>query len=275
MSNEVVKYHNDLNAVSMSGWTSAEMNIFFGIVAKVYNQGTKEVVLNVDDLKEITDTKNNKNPKRWDEAVESVAGKIATLRYTYRDADSIEIMNLFAKFKIDLKSKELKVSITDYFQYIVNQLSSQFTSWELAEFTSLKSSYSKTMYRLLKQWRTVGKKRFKLDEFRVLFDVPESYVTGMIKKRIIDNSINELSPYFKGLTCKVLKENRKGTPVVGYEFTWEPEQTNKFNPNKFKKVKKQDVKPYWLNEPSSDSNSNNVEVNDIEKIKKDIEQLFS
>lgn len=275
MVNEVVKYHNDLNAVSMSGWSSAEMNIFFGIVAKVYNQGTKEVVLNVDDLREVTDTKGNKNPQRWDEAVESVANKIATLRYTYRDSDTIEIMNLFAKFRIDLKSKELKVSITDYFQYIVNQLSSQFTSWELAEFTSLKSSYSKTMYRLLKQWRTVGKKRFKLEEFRVLFDVPESYVTGMIKKRIIDNSIKELSPYFKGLTCKVLKENRKGTPVVGYEFTWEPETTSRYSPNKFKKKAKQELKPYWLNEQSSDIKGKNVADNDVEKIKKEIEELFS
>ena len=39
MSNEVVKYHNDLNTVQMRKWTTEEMNFFFSIVAKAKEKG--------------------------------------------------------------------------------------------------------------------------------------------------------------------------------------------------------------------------------------------
>ena len=42
---EVVKHHNDLNTIPMRNWDKAEMNFFFSIIAKLRDEGTKEVVL--------------------------------------------------------------------------------------------------------------------------------------------------------------------------------------------------------------------------------------
>ena len=50
MSNEVVKYHNDLNTIIMRKWSPEEMNFFFTIIAKVREQGTKLMKFNSDEM---------------------------------------------------------------------------------------------------------------------------------------------------------------------------------------------------------------------------------
>lgn len=35
----------------------------------------------------------------------------------------------------------------------------------------------------------------------------------------------ELPTYFENLKVKKVKANSRGTPVIGYEFTWKPETT--------------------------------------------------
>lgn len=60
------------------------------------------------------------------------------------------------------------VSVNKRFDFFLNELTSNFTRFELEEFTNLESKYSKAMYRLLKQWRTVGKKEWSIEDFRYL-----------------------------------------------------------------------------------------------------------
>ena len=91
------------------------------------------------------------------------------------------------------------------------------------------------MYRLLKQWRTVGKKRFSVDEFSILLDVPRSYSKGMIDRQIIDPITEELSNFFDNLIVKKIKKNTRGNPITHYEFTWTPEKTGKWVKNKYDK----------------------------------------
>lgn len=43
--NETVKYHNDLNSVSMRTWSADEMNMFFTIIAKIKNEVIEKSLL--------------------------------------------------------------------------------------------------------------------------------------------------------------------------------------------------------------------------------------
>ncbi|MFS9323538.1 replication initiation protein, partial [Streptococcus parasanguinis] len=104
-------------------------------------------------------------------------------------------------------------------------------------FTNIRSTYAKTAYRLLKQWRTVGRKEFKIDEFKTLLDMPNSYKSSEIDRAVVKPILKQLSPYFEGLKVKKIKSNKRGNPVLGYEFTWNPEMTESYVPNKFDKPK--------------------------------------
>ena len=232
--NEVIKYHNDLNTVIMRKWTAEEMNFFFAIIAKARNQGVKELHFNTDEIKKLVNF-TQKDEKRWKEAMKSTARKVTQLTYFEDDGKKFKVMPLFSLFEVDYEEKTVKVEVSKHFEYILNRLEVQFTQYELEEFTNIRSTYAKTMYRLLKQWRTVGKKEYGVNELRVFLDVPESYSNGEVTRRVLEPIQKELSNYFLNFKYKVIKSNKRGNPVLGYEFTWKPEKTGEWEDNKYKK----------------------------------------
>ncbi len=74
-----------------------------------------------------------------------------------------ESIMLFRRFRINyhdtqktqLKSIEIQVNMP-YFGYLLNFLHANFTSFELLEFQNISGKYAKTLYRLLKQWKSTG-----------------------------------------------------------------------------------------------------------------------
>lgn len=269
---EVVKYHNDLNTVVMRNWKPVEMNIFFGIIAKLRDKDTRKVIFSTDELREMTDTAGNKNINRWNKAMIEVSQKVSQLNYYYEDEERYVLMMLFSMFEVNKKEQTLTVQVSEHFDYVLNQLNATFTSYELREFTELRSSYSKSMYRLLKQWRTVGKKRFSVDEFSMLLDIPNSYSKGMVDRQIINPIIDELSNYFNNLKVKKIKENTRGNPITHYEFTWTPEKTGQWIENKYKKrSKKKETVPDWLGKEYADEQEIDTETNDA--LQKRLEDL--
>lgn len=232
--NEVIKYHNDLNTVIMRKWTAEEMNFFFAIIAKARNQGVKELHFNTDEIKKLVNF-TQKDEKRWKEAMKSTARKVTQLTYFEDDGKKFKVMPLFSLFEVDYEEKTVKVEVSKHFEYILNRLEVQFTQYELEEFTNIRSTYAKTMYRLLKQWRTVGKKEYGVNELRVFLDVPESYSNGEVTRRVLEPIQKELSNYFLNFKYKVIKSNKRGNPVLGYEFTWKAEKTGEWEDDKYKK----------------------------------------
>lgn len=246
MANEVVKHHNDLNTVIMRKWTAEEMNFFFAIIAKARDKGTSDLVFNKNQLAELADYSIQHNKRLYD-TMDSLANNISQLRYIEKTSNSIEYMPLFTRFRVDwkedLSDMQAKVSVSPHFEYILNRLSANFTQYELKEFTTIRSTYAKTAYRLLKQWRTVGRKEFAIDEFKLLMDMPASYKACHIDRLVINPIKKQLSPYFVGLKVKKIKSNKRGNPVLGYEFTWQKEVTEAYDPNKYDKPKTATKKP--------------------------------
>ena len=240
MANEVVKHHNDLNTVIMRKWTAEEMNFFFAIIAKARDKGTSDLVFDKYQLAELANYSIEHN-KRFYDTMDSLANNISQLRYIEKTKNSIEYMPLFTRFKVeweeDLSDMQAQVSVSPLFEYILNKLSANFTQYELQEFTSIRSTYAKTAYRLLKQWRTVGRKEFKIDEFKLLLDMPSSYKSSEIDRAVITPILKQLSPYFEDLKVKKIKSKKRGNPVLAYEFTWKKEVAGTYDPDKFNKPK--------------------------------------
>ncbi|RCW15785.1 replication protein rep, partial [Streptococcus gallolyticus] len=231
-------HHNDLNTVVMRKWTAEEMNFFFAIIAKAKGKGTSLIEFDKYELAELAKYSLEHN-KRFKTTMERLVDKIGQLRYIEKTSNSIKYMALFQRFEVhwetDLSDMTAYVRVAEDFEYILNKLSANFTSYELEEFTKIRSTYAKTAYRLLKQWRTVGKKEFSIDEFKTLMDMPKSYKSSEIDRAVIKPILKELNQYFIGLKVKKIKSNKRGNPVLGYEFTWKPETTGEWEDDKYKK----------------------------------------
>ena len=234
---EITQYKNQVNAIPMRKRTSEEMNIFFSILTHMKNEGTKNIHLDKFELAEIAQYTVSNN-KRYYETIKNLTDKLASLKYFEETSNSLKMMPLFtyfeAKWKDDLSNMNLEIEVNKRFEYILNGWNEgNWTRFMLDEFIGIDSTYSKTLFRLLKQWNTVGKREFNIDEFKRLLDIPKSYNVGKINNRIVKNGIRDLEPHFTDLKVKIIKANTRGNPVIGYKFTWQPEKTSSWIPGKF------------------------------------------
>lgn len=228
MANELVKYHHELNTIPLRKFTPVEMNLFFSIVSRMRDKGEQTVRFSFDQLKELSDYKPTANNRFIDDLAETYE-KILSLRFGRRSKSglSIEMFVMFTEFKINGDVDDPYVDIRIYEKAIplLNNLD-EWVRYSLKQFTDLQSSYSKTMFRLLKQFRTTGYAYFSKEDFHELLDIPKSYRETHINERVLKPIKEELTPLFRGLTIRKKYGKGRGKPVVGYQFSFKPETKN-------------------------------------------------
>ncbi|MBC9708935.1 MAG: replication initiation protein [Enterococcus sp.] len=246
MSNELVKYHHELNTIPLRKFTPVEMNLFFSIVSRMRDKGEQTVRFSFDQLKELSDYKPTANNRFIDDLAETYE-KILSLRFGRRSKSglSIEMFVMFTEFKINGDVEEPYVDIRIYEKAIplLNNLD-EWVRYSLKQFTDLQSSYSKTMFRLLKQFRTTGYAYFSKEDFHELLDIPKSYRETHINERVLKPIKEELTPLFRGLTIKKKYGKGRGKPVIGYQFAFKAEAKNA---NDFSKGEREDLRQKIFN----------------------------
>lgn len=225
MTNEIVKYHHELNTIPLRKFTPVEMNLFFSIVSRMREKGDKTVRFTFEQLKDLSNYKATANT-RFVDALKSTYEKLLQLRFgrTSKTGLSVEMFVLFTKFKIngDVDEPYVDIQIFEDALPLLNGLD-EWVRYSLQQFSELQSSYSKTMFRLLKQWRTIGKVYYEKEDLHELLDIPKSYKQPDIDKRVLKPIRQELTAIFKGLSIKKKYGKGRGKPVVGYTFTFKPE----------------------------------------------------
>ena len=237
LSNEIVKYDPELNTIPLRKFTPVEMNLFFSIVSRMRDKGDETVRFSFDQLKELSAYKPTAN-NRFIDDIESTYQKILGLRFGRRSKDGLhrEFFVMFTEFEINGHADDPYVDIKIYPKAIklLNELEG-WVRYALSEFRDLKSSYAKTMFRLLKQFRTTGYAYFSVADFNELLDVPKSYKSSNINQSVLKPIKEELTPLFRGLTVRKKYGKGRGKPVIGYSFTWKPEKkdANDFSQGQF------------------------------------------
>lgn len=217
----MIQYHNDLNLVAFKDFGSRELNIFFSICAIMRNKSTEEIHISFDEIKQITNTF-FRNETEFVKYLRSTNRKFLKLTcgYELENGNLVDFV-LFPTFEIDLNDKFLKVEVNKRFSYIINELTKNFTIFELQEFNTLSSTYSKNMFRLLKQYKSTGYLKISVEEFRRLLDVPDSYDMRKISTRILEQIKKELPLYFDNLHINKIKEGRS---IKYFEFMFTPQK---------------------------------------------------
>lgn len=252
MVNEIVKYENRMNMIPLRRFNSREMNLFFAIVQQVHDKGTTGLTFTFNQLRFLSQAKQHGSDFITD--LEKTYDKLIQLNARTDDGNRIVRFVAFTRYEIIRDEEVVNIRVNPDFKGLFNELDT-WTRFSLEQFTSLRSTYSKTMFRLLKQYRTVGERKFTANEFRSLLDIPKSYATSDIDKRILKPVKEELAPVFKGLAVRKLRGGRGGK-IVGYTFSWKPEKkvANDFSKGKF-----------WDEKIALDNIEHNSELTDQEK----------
>lgn len=205
--NDLVVYKNELNTIPLRNFNSKEMDLFFTICSKMRNEGINTIVFDFENLKELSDYRYTAND-RFVKDIENVYDKL--LKLDIKIGNNLEFTKfvLFTKYSVSTRNETVEIKVNEEFKDILNNILGGFTKFELREFTQLNSSYAKTTYRLLKQFRQTGYFIIKIDEFKRILDIPKSYKMSDIDKRVLHPIKNELPLYFKDL--KIVKKKGKG-----------------------------------------------------------------
>ena len=260
---EIVKYHNDLNKVRIPNFNELQQNIFFGLIARLKGNSdevlftaqelnefvkdkkytNKELFLEVNKLKEnlfkadFTSILKNKNSLDigYHNIFKSFYMRVNTIDTSEIPYDKIDKVYELPNGAIFHSFEHLRVAVNPKFAEIVNALSN-FTRFELAEFMSLSGKYTKTLYRLLKQYRQTGYMHMEWDEFKRILDIPECYRQIDIDQQILKPAIKELTAErnlfdtkripFKDLSYTKIKGKGRGRGgnVIAIRFDFKPEQ---------------------------------------------------
>lgn len=213
----VVKYDNDMNTVAFGKFKEKELDLFFSICFKIRDTGTREIVLQFDELKKLSNY-SSRNLERFIKDLSTTYDKMLSLNITIRHSKlSFTKFNLFSQYTVNGEDKTITIQVHDKFEYILNKIMGTYTKFDLLEFISLKSAYSKNIFKLLKQWETKKEKTFEIEEFRELLAIPIKYQMCNIDTKVLKPIMEELPQYFFNLKLEKIKTGKK---VTSLKFTW-------------------------------------------------------
>ncbi|MDU4618902.1 MAG: RepB family plasmid replication initiator protein [Staphylococcus epidermidis] len=248
MSGETVVYQNEMNLVPLRKFTSTEIDIFFSLCNKLKEQDIKELAIPFEELRHLSNYY-HRSLKRFVKDLEHVYDKMLTLTYTERSGLSFKKFVLFTGYEVDVDEQKLIVSINPKLKHVLNEITADFTKFELKEMTHLKSTYSKNMFRLLKQYKH----------------------TGHINQKVLAPIIKELGFIFNNLNINKIKA-KKGRKIEWLEFTFDAEKRihSKRQPQmadigKSRQYISREKTPKWLEERTYEKQTQNEYDPQLEK----------
>lgn len=216
----MIKYHNNLNKIALTDFNQRELSIFFTACSIMKEQGTNELEISFLELEKLIGI-SFKDKNELVKYVKSLSDKLLKLKTNIENNGLYITFVLFRTFVIDTNRNMLTIKVNEDFAYILNDLTRNFTLFELQEFNALGSTYAKHLYRMLKQFKYTGYFKIEISEFRRLLDIPEKYRMCDINKRVLTPAINEVSNFFSSLNLNKIKEGRN---IKYLEFTFDKER---------------------------------------------------
>lgn len=192
-------------------------------------------------------------------ALEQVYKKIGQIFCKVETEKSLVYFTLFTAFTIDKEQQTLLVSVNEKFAFILNDLTKNFTQFELHEFVELRSKYAKILYKQLKQFRTTGFYVVKAEELRTIMDVPEKLPSRKFVERIVAPAVETLKDEIPGLTCTpIYNTEKRGHPLDKLKFTFDKDEVAEISMEQEEEMQEklqETTKPEEETKPAGKNNS--------------------
>lgn len=221
----IVEYHNTMNTLNFKGFTAMDYNVLMALCYKLRDQGKKKITLTFSELRELTASEKSRYTNNdFEKLLDHMIDKLLEVKATHIRGNEKSRFVLFRTFTTDAKNGTLIASVNEDFYFILNELSNNFTQFELREFAELDSRYEKTLYRILKQYKISGWWKPTTEELKEILDIPNNYTNKMIVRDILKPAITSLSSKFNDLKCEPIRAKKRGAPIERFYFTFTAEK---------------------------------------------------
>ncbi|MGL2853081.1 replication initiation protein, partial [Helicobacter pylori] len=256
-----ITYHNNANKVNLGKLSEREANLLFAIFQRLKDQGNTLIRFEPQDLKRMIMVKSNLTNRQLLQVLKNLLDNISGANFwiirehvengeIYEDHTSYM---LFKQFEIRIHKptqtiEYLDVQLNDSYQYLLNNLGmgGQYTSFNLLEFQRVRGKYAKTLYRLLKQYKSTGILSVEWSQFRELLDIPKDYDMRSIDNFVLKIALKELQKIypFEHLSYKKERKSHDKRKVTHIDFYFEqlPQGETKKQKQADKQRAKRDIK---------------------------------
>lgn len=162
---DLVTYHNDLSCLGLREFSAMELDVLMSLLRRCRDKGTSEITIDFLELKEFMNIKRSVTNEEFSGMLISMNRKLLSLNMMISEECKIYQFTLFTCFGLDTEEKTLEITVNQRFSYLINSLTSNFTTFELEQFVNLRSTYSKEFYRLLKRFKNTGVWKVAIEKF--------------------------------------------------------------------------------------------------------------
>ena len=243
----IIAYHNDINKISAKTLNEKELNLLFALIYRFRRERVLNLTISFLELKKLSN--GDIHSDRFLSTIENTYKKILNTKQqlTLPNGDLV-LFNVFNEFIISYKRKEVTVEINKRFRYLIDNLVGNYTKFDLIEFVNIRSSYSKNMFRLLKQFEKTRTFIITMERFKSFFMIPVSYTMSKINDKVLKLILRDLNPLFKNLKITKMK---RGKLIDKLKFTWTSNiqykssnpQSKVYTPNTTTKANNSQIRP--------------------------------
>ncbi|WP_104711294.1 replication initiation protein [Helicobacter felis] len=212
-----VVVHNDIYKVNLGKLGARELNLLFSLFNRLKDQQDTSIRFNPQEIRGMMDVPKLDHAGLL-KAVHALRDnikaanfrKIAHFTQDGREKVKEEDLLLFKSFAIVYDKESLKLDYldvkvnTDHYLYLFNQLSANFTAFQLEIFLKLGSKYAKNLYRLLVRFEDAGDPlgecevltyKGDFEGFREFMGIPKSIGVGLLEDSILKPACRELGHF--------------------------------------------------------------------------------
>ncbi len=231
-----ITYHNNANKVNLGKLSEREANLLFAIFQRLKDQGNTLIRFEPQDLKRMLgikisyDNLTRTARSMWNKIKTADFWEVRDIIVNGRECVSEKNYMLFQVCEIvsDKETREflyMDIQLNTGYNYLLNNLGmgGQYTSFNLLEFQRVRGKYAKTLYRLLKQYKSTGILSVEWSQFKELLDIPKDYEMTNIDKFVLKIALKELRKIypFEHLSYKKERKSHDKRKVTHIDFYFE------------------------------------------------------
>jgi plasmid replication initiation protein len=187
-------YQHNVITSGRYDYSATMMDILFMVLSSL-EVGKLEYTIHVQDIETITGRK--WNLKQLREATESIGSRM----FEIETKDSLEQIWLFSRVKYLLGTGSFTITLNPLASQYFFELKNNFTALQLKSVLNCTSKYAKRLYGIACQWRSVGSKRFEIEELKKML--------GLIDKKGNEQfeRISQFKEYVLDIAKKQINEH--------------------------------------------------------------------
>lgn len=220
------------------------------------------IELDINEFTELLDTKG----KRYEE-IRDIVRELRRKEVIINTDDKEYIAGWVSSITFYKNTGKIKLRFDDDLIPYLLQLQKRFTRYQLKNILYLKSKYSIRIYELLKQYESIGKREFELQELKKILFIENQYNRIYdLKRFVIEPAVEEINDYTDiNISYDDIKKGRK---IVGFAFDIEPKDQDQYIEylNQFYNIKDMQKKMGLSNENFNSKQVMNIYEKAIEKV---------